>query len=351
MMIATPTRSRAVTLSPRISAAVATPKNGLRKWKVAARVAPIRRDQHEPDHRRGEPRHQHGVEEGQRQRQVQSTCHVLEDQRDRQAARRCPPASAAPPPSRGRPPPDAPRTSSVATLSASTPGDAERERRADRRPAPSRAVMITSTPAKPAASPASASGASRSPRTTRPSAGDDQRQQARDDHRDARLDRAHRHEVQPEIERVLAQPEDHHRRPLRRAARHALAERPADAERDQPRDQEADRQRQERRRIGDDDARRGEGRAPHRDESDPEPQRPPIHRPPPETKQAAPAGAARSPRPDRRRDQALITSLSCLAIVTLATRSAGFFICSPVEGLRTCARAGRGRRTCRGPAG
>ena len=43
MMIATPITSRSVTGSPRITAAVATPKNGLRKWKVAARVAPMRR--------------------------------------------------------------------------------------------------------------------------------------------------------------------------------------------------------------------------------------------------------------------------------------------------------------------
>ena len=43
MMIATPTRSRAVTRSPSTMAAISTPRNGLRKWKVAARVAPIRR--------------------------------------------------------------------------------------------------------------------------------------------------------------------------------------------------------------------------------------------------------------------------------------------------------------------
>ena len=43
MMIATPTRSRSVTRSPRMAAAMATPRNGLRKWNVAARVAPIRR--------------------------------------------------------------------------------------------------------------------------------------------------------------------------------------------------------------------------------------------------------------------------------------------------------------------
>ena len=43
MMIATPTRSRPVTRSPSTAAAIATPKKGLRKWKVAARVAPIRR--------------------------------------------------------------------------------------------------------------------------------------------------------------------------------------------------------------------------------------------------------------------------------------------------------------------
>ncbi len=43
MMIATPITSRGVTASPRIAAAVATPKNGLRKWNVAARVAPMRR--------------------------------------------------------------------------------------------------------------------------------------------------------------------------------------------------------------------------------------------------------------------------------------------------------------------
>ena len=43
MMIATPTRSRAVTRSPSTTAAMATPRNGFRKWKVAARVAPMRR--------------------------------------------------------------------------------------------------------------------------------------------------------------------------------------------------------------------------------------------------------------------------------------------------------------------
>jgi chorismate synthase len=42
MMTATPIRSAQPSASPSSSAAMATPKNGLRKWKVAARTAPIR---------------------------------------------------------------------------------------------------------------------------------------------------------------------------------------------------------------------------------------------------------------------------------------------------------------------
>jgi len=42
MMIATPTRSSGPNTSPSSKAAMATPKNGLRKWKVAPRTAPIR---------------------------------------------------------------------------------------------------------------------------------------------------------------------------------------------------------------------------------------------------------------------------------------------------------------------
>jgi hypothetical protein len=41
-MIATPITSISPTRSPSRKAAMATPKNGLRKWNVAARVAPIR---------------------------------------------------------------------------------------------------------------------------------------------------------------------------------------------------------------------------------------------------------------------------------------------------------------------
>ena len=243
--------------------------------------------QHEPDHRRGEAGKQHRVAERQRQRRRPDHLPGLEQQRDREQQRAA---------DQHLQPDDHPEIAGPGRAPDQQRRDAERQQRADAErdrqtgsaPACSRAVMMTSTPATPAASPSR--GERRQPLAERDpgEARDHQRQQARDDDGDAGVEVLQREEVEPEIERVLAQAEHPHRHPLRAVPRQALAERDADAERDQPRDQEPHRQREERRRVGHDDVRRGEGRAPHRDERHPERERPPVHRPPPEMQQAAP---------------------------------------------------------------
>jgi hypothetical protein len=209
---------------------------------------------------------------------------------------------------------------------------------------------------KPATSPATPSGRSRSPRS--PSRERHQQRHGRGDDRGQRgLDRLHRDEVQPEIQRVLADAEDDGQRHCARFRPPGLAQASARSMTPiRPRDQEAQRQRGERRGVGDDDPRRGEGRRPHEGEGQPHEDRADIHGPAPVSNAAGPppyAGARQMKRRPpgmgdpfgilRTCNQPLTLSLSALAMVTLTTLSASFLICSPVAGLRTM-RSGRSRQ-------
>ena len=165
-MIATPRRSRELTRSPRTAAAIATPRNGLRKWKVAARVAPMRRTRMNqiivattPEPARSRRRRRESAGYGHLQVSKARLPGTMSRRR---------PAFGARLRSTGCRSAEALRSVSVATESASTPVAGRDPPQSS--PWPSRPVMITRTPAKPTKSPATATPVSRWPRNTLPSA-------------------------------------------------------------------------------------------------------------------------------------------------------------------------------------
>jgi hypothetical protein len=233
-------------------------------------------------------------------------------------------------------------TVSVATVSATTPSTHMTIPTASAPPLNLSAMMIA-TPAKPATSPSTpitgSSVAEDAPVRRR----HQERHHRRDDRRQRRLNRLHRNEIQPQIQRVLADAED-------QTARHCARDRPKDcpSASAMPIPRSPDRKNRSDSAVSGGAAStmiRADVKAEDqtRAKTSPRSSARTIHSCPKTRKGRALRPGATLSRLSGDGNQPLTLSFSALAMVTLTCLSASFLICSPVAGLRTM-RSGRSRQ-------
>ena len=264
MMMATPTRSRAVTRSPRTAAAMATPRKRVEEVEGRGSGGADAAHEDEPDHRRRHPRHQGRVDEGREEPRRDGDLPGLHgeaygEERDR--------------PYQHLQPDDDPEVPAGGGVAERQRGDRERQHADDAggHPAPVQAVAQPAghddeNACKPGEKARERDGRQALAEEDSAERGDAERHRAGDDRGEARLDGAHGEMEEPEIKRVLADAEDDDRAPFAGAQPDALAGGETDAERDQTRAEKTRREHEERRPVLHHDPRRGEGRAPDRGE-------------------------------------------------------------------------------------